>query len=94
MALSPERIEGIVAEAGRLFGGGANLDTVVRTVRAANPGLTVTGTMTSQMADAPFREEGSFSLFLVDGNNHCWVVTDKPEAATAIIIAQSDEDDA
>lgn len=94
MALSPERIDSIATLAGRLFAGGGKLDAVVRGVREANPELkTVTGAMAAVMAEDPFREEPGFSLYLVDGNNHCWLITDKPDKATGIVIAQSDEDD-
>jgi hypothetical protein len=94
MALSPERIDCIATLAGRLFAGGGKLDAVVRGVREANPDLkTVTGAMAAVMAEAPFREEAGFDLHLVDGNNHCWLITDKPELATGVVIAQRDEDE-
>ncbi|WP_042696130.1 hypothetical protein [Azospirillum sp. B506] len=94
MVLSPERIDSIATLAGRLFAGGGNLDAVVRGVREANPDLkTVTGAMAAVMAEDPFREEAGFDLHLVDGNNHCWLITDKPELATGVVIAQRDEDE-
>jgi hypothetical protein len=94
MALSPKRIDSIATLAGRLFAGGGKLDAVVRAVREANPDLkTVTGAMAAVMAEDPFREEAGFDLHLVDGNNHCWLITDKPELATGVVIAQRDEDE-
>ncbi|PWC80773.1 hypothetical protein TSH100_29040 [Azospirillum sp. TSH100] len=94
MPLSSERIDSIATLAGRLFAGGGNLDAVVRGVREANPDLkTVTGAMAAVMAEDPFREEAGFDLHLVDGNNHCWLITDKPELATGVVIAQRDEDE-
>lgn len=94
MALSPERIDSIATLAGRLFAGGGTLDAVVRGVREASPDLkTVTGAMAAVMAEDPFREEAGFDLHLVDGNNHCWLITDKPELATGVVIAQRDEDE-
>ncbi|MBP2226785.1 hypothetical protein J2847_000052 [Azospirillum agricola] len=94
MALSPERIESIATLAGRLFAEGGRLDTVVRAVRDAHPDLkTVTGAHAAVMAEDPFREGSGFDLHLVDGNNHCWLITDKPELATGVVIAQRDEDD-
>ncbi|ANC92047.1 hypothetical protein A6A40_09090 [Azospirillum humicireducens] len=94
MTLSPERIDSIATLAGRLFAGGGKLDAVVRGVREANPDLkTVTGAMAAVMAEDPFREEAGFDLHLVDGNNHCWLITDKPELATGVVIAQRDEDE-
>ena len=94
MALSPEHIDSIATLAGQLFAGGGTLDAVVRGVREANPDLkTVTGAMAAVMAEDPFREEPGFDLHLVDGNNHCWLITDKPELATGVVIAQRDEDE-
>ncbi|PWC75258.1 hypothetical protein [Azospirillum sp. TSH64] len=94
MALSPERIDSIATLAGKLFAGGGKLDAVVRSVREANPDLkTVTGAMAAVMAEDPFREGAGFDLHLVDGNNHCWLITDKPELATGVVIAQRDEDE-
>ncbi len=94
MALSPERIDAIATLAGRLFAEGRSLDDVVRAVRAAHPDLSnITGAHASVMAEDPFREEGAFNLYLVDGSNHCWLITDKPEAATGVVIGQRDGDD-
>lgn len=94
MAITPDRIDAIAALAGGLFAKGANLDAVVRAVREANPDLSnVTGAHAAVMAEEPFREEPGFNLYLVDGNNHCWLITDKPDSATGVVIAQSDEDD-
>lgn len=93
MALAPERLDSIAAEAARVFAGGGRLDAAVRAVRAAHPGMTVTGTLASLMTDEPFREEARFSLFLVDGTNHCWTVTAQPAVATGVIIAERDDDE-
>ncbi|MBP2299651.1 hypothetical protein [Azospirillum picis] len=94
MPLSPERIDAIATLAARLFAGGGTLDAVVRAVREANPDLkTVTGAMAAVMAEEPFREEAAFDLHLVDGNNHCWAITDKPALATGVVIAQREEED-
>ncbi|PWC39100.1 hypothetical protein [Azospirillum sp. TSO35-2] len=94
MPLSPERIDTIATLASQLFAEGRNLDSVVRAVRAANPDLkTVTGAMAAVMAEDPFREEAAFDLHLVDGNNHCWLITDRSELATGLVIAQRDEDE-
>lgn len=92
MALTLERIDAVTVEVGRRLGEGQRLDAVVRAVKAANPGLYVAGTQTSVMAEEPFREEERFSLYLVDGSQHCWVLTGKPEAAAGLLIAERDED--
>ncbi|MBP2312091.1 hypothetical protein [Azospirillum soli] len=94
MALSLERIDSIANLAGSLFAAGEKLDSVVRRVREAHPDLSnVTGSHAAVMAEDPFREEAGFNLYLVDGSNHCWLITDKPEAATGVVIGQRDEDD-
>ncbi|CAO3446766.1 hypothetical protein [Azospirillum argentinense] len=94
MALSLERIDAIAALAGGLFADGTRLDAVVRAVREANPDLSnVTAAHAAVMAEDAFREEPGFNLYLVDGTNHCWLITNKPETATGVVIAQRDEDD-
>lgn len=92
MALSAERIEDVVAIASRGFAAGQAVKSVVQAVKDANPGLTVTGTYASIMAEAPYREEERFDLFLVDGSGHCWTITEKPESATGVVIAERDEE--
>lgn len=92
MALSAERIEDIVSIAGRGFAAGRPVSSVVQEVKAAHPGMTVTGTFASIMTDDPFREEERFDLFLVNGSGHCWTITGAPDAATGIVIAERDEE--
>ena len=92
MALSAERIEDVVAIASRAFAAGQAVGAVVETVKEAHPGLSVTGTFASIMAEEPFRAEAHFDLFLVDGSGHCWTITGAPEAATGIVIAEHDEE--
>ncbi|WP_448205747.1 hypothetical protein [Azospirillum sp. sgz302134] len=94
MTLSPERIDAIAAIAARVFADGKGTDAAVRAVREANPDLSnVTGAHASVMAEDPYREEPGFNLYLVDGSNHCWLITNKPDSATGVVIAQRDEDD-
>ncbi len=90
MALSTERIENVLAIASRGFAAGHPVNAVVRAVKAAHPGLSVTGTFASIMAEDPYREEQRFDLFLVDGSGHCWTITGAPEAATGVVIAERD----
>ncbi|PWC54586.1 hypothetical protein [Azospirillum sp. TSO22-1] len=92
MALSSERIEEVVAIASRGFAAGQPVKAVVQAVKEASPGLTVTGTFASIMAEDPYREEARFDLFLVDGSGHCWTITEKPESATGVVIAEHDEE--
>lgn len=93
MALTTEQIDILVEFIGGRFAAGAGLTDIVHAVKAACPGFSVTGAMASVMAEEPYRDEKGFCLYLVDGSNHCWLVTDKPENATAIVIGQKDEDD-
>ncbi len=90
MTLSAERIENVVAIANRGFAAGHAVNVVVQAVKAAHPGLSVTGIFASIMAEDPYREEERFDLFLVDGSSHCWTITGAPEAATGIVIAERD----
>ncbi|HEY0885533.1 MAG TPA: hypothetical protein VGE20_09650 [Ramlibacter sp.] len=93
MGIAAERIDSILAFANQRFAAGDTLKTVVHAVKDANPGLTVTGTFASVMAEDPYREEGRFSLFLVNGSNHCWEITANPAGATGIVIAERDDDE-
>ena len=92
MALSAERIEEVVTLAGARFAAGEKVGAVVQAVKAAHPGLTITGTFASIMAEEPYREEERFDLFLVDGSGHCWTITATPDTATGLVIAERDEE--
>jgi len=52
------------------------------------PGLSLTrcdaGDMSSEQV---FREYPKFKLYLVDGRDHCWHITNDPAAATGIVVA-------
>jgi len=37
--------------------------------------------------EEPFRSYPQGSLFLVDGTQHCWTITQQPERATGIVLA-------
>ena len=56
--------------------------------RSRFPGLSLTrcdaGDMSSEQV---FREYPKFKLYLVDGRDHCWHITDDPAAATGIVVA-------
>ena len=90
MALSAERIENVVAIASRGFAAGQTVSAVAKSVKDAHPGLSVTGTFASIMAEEPYREEERFDLYLVDGSGHCWTITGAPDSATGIVIAERD----
>jgi hypothetical protein len=92
MGIAAERIDSILAFANQRFAAGDKLNSIVHAVKDANPGLSVTGTFASVMAEDPYREDGRFALFLVDGSNHCWTITANPAGATGIVIAERDDD--
>ncbi|EGV19810.1 DUF6129 family protein [Thiocapsa marina] len=41
----------------------------------------------------PVRSAEGFKLYLVDGREHCLVLTDDPANATGIVLAEVDEED-
>jgi hypothetical protein len=52
------------------------------------PGLSLTRCDAQDMnGEAAFREYAKFNLYLVDGRDHCWRITDDPVAATGIVVA-------
>ncbi len=56
--------------------------------RVRFPGLSLTrcdaGDMSSEQV---YREYPKFKLYLVDGRDHCWHITNDPAAATGIVVA-------
>ena len=42
----------------------------------------------------PVRRETGFNLYLVDGRDHCMRLTNDPEAATGVVLAEVDPEDA
>ncbi len=93
MGIAPDRLDAILAEADERLAGGTRIDDVARAAKEANPGLTITATLTSTMADDPYKEGVRAALYLVDASQHCWVITAEPEKATGIVIALRDEED-
>jgi hypothetical protein len=52
------------------------------------PGLSLTRCDAGDMSSEPvFREYPKFKLYLVDGRDHCWHITNDPSAATGIVVA-------
>ena len=52
------------------------------------PGLSLTRCDAQDMSgEAAYREYPSCDLYLVDGSDHCWRITDDPAAATGIVVA-------
>jgi len=67
-------------------------DSSVNTVpvfRARFPGISLTRCDAGDMeADAtPYKVHPAFELFLVDGREHCWQLTQDPARATGVVLA-------
>jgi len=84
MALSVEdigRIDALLADASREINPLADF-------RQRFPGLSLTRCDAQDMSGEPaFREYPRFNLYLVDGRDHCWRLTDDPDAATGVVVA-------
>ena len=56
--------------------------------RGAFPGLSLTRCDASDMSDEQaFREYPAFNLYLVDGRDHCWHITDDMNIDTGVVVA-------
>lgn len=94
MALAIDRIDAMLARAADILGQGGKLEAAVAAVKEmVDPGMTVTGTHADAMAEEPFKAQGPAAIYLVDTANHCWVITDKPEAAAGVVVGVRDEED-
>ena len=94
MALAIDRIDAILARVADILGQGGKIETAVAAVKEmVDPGMTVTGTHADAMAEEPFKTQGPAAIYLVDNANHCWVITEKPEAANGVVVALRDEED-
>jgi hypothetical protein len=60
----------------------------VASLRRLAPGLMVTRCDALDMRnETPFRVYEKVSLFLIDGRDHCWKITQDPGSATGIALA-------
>lgn len=58
-------------------------------LRSRFPKLSLTRCDASDMGiHVPFREFSRFSLYLVDGSDHCWRLTADPGHATGLVVVQ------
>ncbi len=84
MPLAPAQVTEIDAA---LASAGADAQTVA-SLRKVARGLMVTRCDAFDMRDeTPFRIYKNVSLFLIDGRNHCWKITQDPGSATALALA-------
>jgi hypothetical protein len=60
----------------------------IAAIRQLAPGLMVTRCDALDMRDeTPFRVYEKCSLFLIDGRDHCWKITQDPGCATGVALA-------
>jgi hypothetical protein len=84
MTIAPAQVTEIDAA---LASASADAKTVA-SLRELAPGLMVTRVDALDMRDeTPFRIYEKVSLFLVDGRDHCWKITQDPASATGIALA-------
>jgi hypothetical protein len=58
-------------------------------LRRQLPKLTLTRCDASDIdAETPFRAYPRFTLYLVDGADHCWTLTSDPDRATGLVVVQ------
>lgn len=66
----------------------ASAREAVAALRSGFPGMTISRVDAMDMRDeVPARKLASFDLFLVDARNHCWTVTQEPQLATGVVVA-------
>jgi hypothetical protein len=85
MALTAEQLR----TAGELVGAAASLREAATHWRAQHPEVrTVLVDALDMRDETPALRLGARSIYLAASNGHCWHVTQKPEDATALILAQ------
>jgi hypothetical protein len=58
-------------------------------LRQRLPKLTLTRCDASDIdAETPFRAFARFTVYLVDGADHCWTLTTDPDRATGLVVVQ------
>ena len=56
-------------------------------IRERFPKLSITQCSASEVdAESPFRTYERFDLYLVDGSNHCWRLTENLDVATGLVV--------
>ncbi len=69
-------------------------DALITELRQEFTGVHFTLCMEDDMDSArPVREEKEFNLYLVDSSNHCSKLTNDPERASGVVLAEIMEDD-
>lgn len=52
------------------------------------PSLSFVRMSAADIPEAPFRSLSGFNLYLLDGREHCVQITNNPDLATGVVIAQ------
>ena len=61
---------------------------VIKRFRRTLPGKSCTRCDASDMeGETPFRQFAALDLYLVDGHDHCWRITDDPTHASGVVLA-------
>jgi hypothetical protein len=83
MAISAELMEQIDAVLAQASADGPTLARL----RGLVAGLTATRCDASDLADSePFRSYEHCALYLLDGRDHCMMITDDPTTATGVVV--------
>lgn len=86
MPIAPELLQQID---GLLANGKGDRETLAA-LRSVAPGLSASRCDWQDLKDeAPFRSYPECQLFLVDGRDHCWRITDDPSFATALVLTST-----
>ncbi|WP_420133747.1 hypothetical protein [Rhodopseudomonas sp.] len=76
-----------VARLDALLGGAEAERSALTMLRQQLPHLSLTSCDPSDIdAEAPFREYPRFSVYLVDGSQHCWTITADAAKATGLVV--------
>lgn len=71
---------------GLLANGSGDRETLAA-LRSVAPGISASRCDWEDLKDeTPFRSYRDCQLFLVDGRDHCWRITDDPSFATAVVL--------
>jgi hypothetical protein len=86
MSLTPAQLVDIEAVLNAIGAGPAGMAEL----KSRLAGLSVTRVHPSEVdCETPYVERSAYSLFLVDGADHCWRLTNDPVRATGVVIAPS-----
>lgn len=77
-----------LAEISRLLAGEGGEPASLADVKARFPGLVLTRVDASDVEEEPFEVAGLYDLHLMDSADHCVKITDDPEQATGLILAE------